>query len=67
MKPFAKLLPLLILLAACKPQDPAPAATSTTEFERLQARAERVEIIRDDFGIPHIYAATDADAVFGML
>ena len=37
------------------------------EIERLQARAETVTIIRDDFGVPHIYAKTDADAVFGML
>lgn len=34
---------------------------------RLEERAERVTIIRDDFGVPHIYAKTDADAVFGML
>jgi acyl-homoserine lactone acylase PvdQ len=25
------------------------------------------EIIRDDFGIPHIYGKTDADAVYGMI
>jgi acyl-homoserine lactone acylase PvdQ len=37
------------------------------ELERLRARAEGVMIIRDDFGVPHIYAKTDADAVFGML
>jgi acyl-homoserine lactone acylase PvdQ len=24
-------------------------------------------IIRDDFGVPHIYGKTDADAVFGLL
>ncbi len=43
------------------------ACTGTEELSRLVARAERVEIIRDDFGVPHIYAKTDADAVFGML
>jgi len=26
-----------------------------------------VEIIRDDYGIPHIYGKSDADAVFGMI
>ncbi len=26
-----------------------------------------VEIIRDDYGIPHIYGKTDADAVYGMI
>jgi len=25
------------------------------------------EIIRDDYGIPHIYGKTDADAVYGMI
>jgi acyl-homoserine lactone acylase PvdQ len=29
--------------------------------------AENVTIIRDDFGVPHIYGETDADAVFGLL
>jgi acyl-homoserine-lactone acylase len=39
----------------------------TEELSRLEARAERVEILRDDWGIPHIYAQTDADAVFGLM
>jgi len=38
-----------------------------SEIDRLTARAERVDIIRDDFGVPHIYGKTDADAVFGLL
>ncbi|MBB1283429.1 penicillin acylase family protein [Flavisolibacter sp. BT320] len=33
----------------------------------LEERARRVTIIRDDWGIPHIYGKTDADAVFGMM
>jgi acyl-homoserine lactone acylase PvdQ len=33
----------------------------------LAQKAERVTIIRDDFGVPHIYGKTDADAVFGLL
>lgn len=41
--------------------------SDTTEIDRLESIAERVEIIRDDFGVPHVYAKTDADAVFGML
>ena len=60
--PFTKLLfVLLFFVAACSQQ------AVDAEFERLQARAEKVTIIRDDFGVPHIYAKTDADAVFGML
>jgi len=60
--PFAILL--LVFLAACSDQ----AQQSTlSETDRLSDRAARVTIIRDDFGVPHIYAKTDADAVFGML
>ncbi|MEO1082228.1 MAG: acylase [Pseudomonadota bacterium] len=44
-----------------------PASSSNTELERLAQRAQNVTIIRDDFGVPHIYAQTDADAVFGLL
>ena len=41
--------------------------SSLNEQERWNHRAENTEIIRDNFGIPHIYGKTDADAVFGML
>ncbi|MEL7044465.1 MAG: penicillin acylase family protein, partial [Pseudomonadota bacterium] len=44
-----------------------PASSSNAELERLAQRAQNVTIIRDDFGVPHIYAKTDADAVFGLL
>ncbi|MFT4711994.1 MAG: acyl-homoserine lactone acylase PvdQ [Candidatus Azotimanducaceae bacterium] len=37
------------------------------ELERLKAIAAQVKIIRDDYGVPHIYGKTDADAVFGLL
>jgi acyl-homoserine-lactone acylase len=37
------------------------------EINRWKDRAARVTIIRDEFGVPHIYGKTDADAVFGML
>ena len=56
---FALVFP--IMLSACSEQTPGP------EYERLKSRAENVTIIRDDFGVPHVYAKTDADAVFGML
>ncbi|NVK84673.1 MAG: acylase [Cytophagia bacterium] len=38
-----------------------------TEVEKWEEQAAQVEIIRDNFGVPHIYGKTDADAVFGML
>jgi len=33
----------------------------------IAAQARDVEIIRDDWGIAHVYGKTDADAVFGMI
>ena len=56
-------LPTLLLLAACT-QATGPA---DTEADPLALRAQNITIIRDDFGVPHIYAKTDADAVFGLL
>ncbi|MEM9869094.1 MAG: penicillin acylase family protein, partial [Bacteroidota bacterium] len=53
--------PLLLLsLLSCSQQE-------STEIEKWKAQAENVTIIRDDFGVPHIYGTTDADAVFGLL
>ncbi|HKK76476.1 MAG TPA: penicillin acylase family protein [Saprospiraceae bacterium] len=40
---------------------------SPSEIQAWEARAKKVDIIRDNWGIPHVYAKTDADAVFGML
>lgn len=53
------ILVALIGMAACS----AP----KTEVERWQSQADNITIIRDDFGVPHIYGKTDADAVFGLL
>ncbi|NCF24790.1 MAG: acylase [Gammaproteobacteria bacterium] len=55
----------VLAVAACR-QDGGPPQTDA-ELARLQQRAAAVEIIRDDFGVPHVYGKTDADAVFGML
>ena len=40
---------------------------SKEEISRWQKQASRVTIVRDTWGIPHIYGKTDADAVFGLL
>ncbi|MBY0534775.1 MAG: penicillin acylase family protein [Chitinophagaceae bacterium] len=37
------------------------------EIKKWEAQAKRVTIIRDQWGIPHIYGKSDADAVFGLL
>ena len=36
-----------------------------SERARWQKKRERVTIVRDDWGIAHVYGKTDADAVFG--
>ncbi len=35
--------------------------------DRWASQAQNVTIIRDDWGIPHIYGKTDVDAVFGLV
>ncbi|WP_264524665.1 penicillin acylase family protein [Flavobacterium sp. N502536] len=37
------------------------------EVARLENLARQVTIIRDNWGIPHVYGKTDANAVFGLL
>ena len=52
------------LISGCSIQS---ANISLSENERWNRHASNTEIIRDDFGVPHIYGKTDADAVFGLL
>ncbi|MDZ4794868.1 MAG: penicillin acylase family protein [Bacteroidota bacterium] len=40
---------------------------SPSEIGRWEKQTKSVTIIRDNYGIPHIYGKTDADAVFGLL
>jgi acyl-homoserine-lactone acylase len=51
---------LLLVAAASSPGD------SARDIARWQAEARNVTIIRDDWGIAHVYGKTDADAVFGV-
>ena len=37
------------------------------EIARFEAEAKSVTIIRDNWGVPHIYAKTDASVVFGLM
>jgi acyl-homoserine lactone acylase PvdQ len=41
--------------------------SSSTEPARWEQEARNVTIIRDNWGIAHVYGKTDADAVFGMI
>jgi acyl-homoserine lactone acylase PvdQ len=67
VKNFAKNLAtvVVLLLAACTS---APIRTPMqADVAAWQQRAKAVTIIRDDWGVPHIYAKTDADVVFGLM
>ena len=55
------ILTLLLVSLACAPQE------TNMEVAAWEAQAQNVTIIRDDWGVPHIYGETDADAVFGMI
>jgi acyl-homoserine-lactone acylase len=57
---------ILILLLVFPFQLSAQPFTKT-EINKWQQQAKNVSIIRDNYGIPHIYGKTDADAVFGLL
>lgn len=57
-----KLLLLLLLPFSLFAQKFTPA-----EIAAYEAQAKKVNIIRDNWGIPHVYGKTDADAVFGLL
>lgn len=59
-------LALSLLAAAVLLSAPAN-AQAPAELARWEATAKRVTIIRDNWGIPHIYGKTDADVVFGSL
>src|SRR5574341_1671657 len=55
----------LILVAACT--SGSTQTTANPDAARWDQRARNVTIIRDDWGIAHIYGKTDADAVFGQM
>ena len=40
---------------------------NSADIARWKQEAQRVTIIRDNWGIPHVYGKTDGDAVFGMI
>ena len=55
-----------LTVSACSAPAPAPAPAASLP-EVLRTRAARVTIVRDDWGIPHVTAKTDADTVFGVV
>jgi acyl-homoserine-lactone acylase len=62
---------LLIILAAATAACSAPnadvAAGKTAEVVGWERRAQQITILRDTWGIPHVYGKSDADVVFGVM
>ena len=59
---------VLILAVACASAlQTAATGEQATEATRWDQQAQRVTIVRDNWGIPHISGKTDADAVFGLM
>jgi acyl-homoserine-lactone acylase len=74
MRSLAPLLFTCLIMLGCgrparEPSElpPTPTVEPADEATRWAQRASTVTIIRDTWGIPHIYGKTDADAVFGMI
>ncbi len=55
---------LFVLVLACTPLASTKAANP--DLARWEKESRDVTIVRDDWGIAHVYGKTDADAVFGM-
>ena len=62
-----KRLVILLAFVAVSCSSGPQAAPVSPEVAAWQKRAEGVTIIRDDWGVPHIYGKTDADVVFGLM
>ncbi len=74
--PYAVAVALVLASIACAPagggEKPDGSAdrvsqASDKEVASWEKRATGVTIIRDTWGIPHVYGKTDADAVFGVV
>src|ERR1700741_3702731 len=63
---LVKKLVLAIFLAVASTSFAGQAGKSQ-EVKRWEQEARDVTILRDDWGIAHVYGKTDADAVFGMI
>ena len=57
----------LVLVVAAASAACAFQMSAVPEAARWRQQAANVTIVRDDWGIAHVYGKTDADAVFGMM
>src|SRR5579863_6296165 len=58
-----KFVLVLAVVSACL----AFQASKDADLARYKQQAKNITIVRDNWGIAHIYGKTDADAVFGAL
>ena len=58
---------LVILLVLLTAYSARAQKFSAPELARWRQQAQQVSIVRDTWGVPHIYGKSDADAVFGLL
>ena len=66
MKNFV--LVLTIASAACRSvQESSQTGSKGADVQNWEQQATNVAIIRDTWGIPHVYGHTDADTVFGLM
>ena len=59
MKKSVALIAIVMLSTLCRAE--------STPAQRWAAEAKDVTIVRDDWGVAHVYGKTDAEAVFGMI
>ena len=52
----------ILLVFSCKKENEA-----TSDIKRWEMHSDNTTIIRDNFGVPHVYGKSDANAVFGLL
>src|ERR1700728_4089660 len=59
MKKSVALIAMVMLSMLCRAE--------STPAQRWAAKAKNVTIVRDDWGVAHVYGKTDADTVFGTI
>jgi acyl-homoserine lactone acylase PvdQ len=62
-----KLILFFVFAIALQLSSRASTSGQKPDLQRWGQRARNVTIIRDDWGIAHVYGKTDADAVFGAI
>src|SRR5438874_3286380 len=58
---------ILLLVCAARPACSTGTAAADRDAAAWEKQAQNVTILRDNWGIAHVYGKTDADAVFGII